>query len=106
MPFSTELVITPVEGVVRLEVGDPVDHIEHSEAQGEESSGDLVNLGRGVDNDTTAGRVLLPQFPEVLVREEAKAKLAKEGGTWFRLNPTIPCRAGSYLGPQPPRQGR
>ena len=43
MPFSTELVITPVEGVVRLEVADPVDHVEHSEAQGEESSGDLVN---------------------------------------------------------------
>ena len=43
MPFSTELVITPVEGVVRLEVADPVDHVEHSEAQREESSGDLVN---------------------------------------------------------------
>ena len=43
MPFPTELVIAPVEAVVRLEVAQPVNHVEYREAQGEESSGDLVN---------------------------------------------------------------
>ena len=43
MPLSTEFVVAPMEAVVRLEVAQPVDHVEHREAQREESSGDLVN---------------------------------------------------------------
>ena len=43
MPLSTELVVAPMEAVVCLEVAQPVDHVEHREAQREQSSGDLVN---------------------------------------------------------------
>ena len=48
MPFPTELVVAPMEAVVRLEVAQPVDHVEHCEAEGEEGAGNLVNSEKNI----------------------------------------------------------
>merc|ERR1719323_1323765 len=94
-----------MKAVVGLEVAQPVDHVEHCEAEGEEGAGNFVDFRRRVDNNAATGGVLFSQLPEVLVGEETEAKLSKKGRTGLRLNPTVPCSTGQCcLGPQPPRQ--
>ena len=81
MSFSTELVITPVKAVVCLKVAQPVDHVEHCEAQREESSGNLVNSEKYIqvkNNDNDSESYFLKSETQEEKKEEYKCEKLKK----------------------------